>query len=226
MAGMTPDMCPVEELLSAYVDGELQPGEIDTVAGHLPDCATCGPAFRALKDMRSAVRGLEMVELPDRLVEAVLEAFAIPLAHAGDKLSAYLDGEITGTELEAVTTHLVDCAECRDELHEIDGARTAIRALPRIDPPVFVDAPHQQVAPDDPAATGTRPAGRSARSRRLVVAAAAAAVITVTVAVSFGGDTAPATIDLDRLAERHVARVAVGSGASVIPAVAPRQGSP
>ncbi len=228
MAGVTERECAVEPLLSAYIDGELQPGEIDTVAGHLPGCGTCGPTFRAFKDMRSLIRGLDPVVLPAHLESDVVDAFAVPLSHAGDRLSAYLDGEITGTELDAVTIHLIGCNDCRSELHDIDAARTAIRSLPRIDPPALGDLYRLPVVSGDAGTSPPedKPGGRLAHRWRVVAAAAVAAAVAVTVAVSLGDRDGTATIDLDRLADHHVARVAVGSGASVIPAVSPRQDVP
>jgi predicted anti-sigma-YlaC factor YlaD len=55
--------------------------------------------------------------------------------HAGDLLSALLDGELTPDEERSVRAHLDQCAECRAELQLISGARTLVRDLPAVDPP-------------------------------------------------------------------------------------------
>ena len=96
MAGLTPD-CTVEELFSAYLDGELAPGELETVAEHLAGCTDCIAAFHDLKAVRSAVRTLPKLEVPERL---------LPTAHYGEGLSAYLDGALSTMEHEALSTHL------------------------------------------------------------------------------------------------------------------------
>ena len=44
-----------------------------------------------------------------------------------EQLSAYLDGQLTAAETEAVRSHLAGCARCRGELDALD--RTA-RAVP------------------------------------------------------------------------------------------------
>lgn len=39
--------------------------------------------------------------------------------HLGERLSAYLDGELTGEELRAAEAHVVACAECRTALDDL-----------------------------------------------------------------------------------------------------------
>jgi anti-sigma factor RsiW len=56
-------------------------------------------------------------------------------SHAGDLLSALVDGELTHVEEQGVRAHLNECAECRRELQFISDARTLVRDLPAVDPP-------------------------------------------------------------------------------------------
>lgn len=44
-------------------------------------------------------------------------------AHVGERLSGYLDGELTQQEKQRVEVHLADCADCRAILHELEGLR-------------------------------------------------------------------------------------------------------
>lgn len=51
-------------------------------------------------------------------------------AHLEEKLSAYLDGELEGAELESAELHLEACAECRAEL---EGLRRVVRRAATLD---------------------------------------------------------------------------------------------
>jgi len=204
VAGVTPPhggnagTCEVTELFSAYLDGELLPGELDRVASHLADCLDCIAEFRAMKEVRTAIRTLPKLEIPASL---------LPESHHGPALSAYLDGELPTTEHAVVQVHLADCSECRSELHELDAARTAIRSLPRLEPPEFIAFHRVEPVPEK-------------RSRRWHVATAAAAAAAIAV-VGIGALRAPTpdpSIDIDSLADRHIARASIEAGFTVVPA--------
>jgi len=49
--------------------------------------------------------------------------------HLGDLLSALIDGELTGTDLDRANAHLAACAECRTEAAELRQLKRALRAL-------------------------------------------------------------------------------------------------
>lgn len=199
--------CEVAELFSAYLDGELQPGELDQVVGHLAECLDCIADFRALRDVRAALRTMPRLEVPDRL---------LPESHHGAELSAYLDGELPTAEHADLQLHLAACVDCRAELHDLDAARTAVRSLPRLEPPAFLDV-HRLDAPT-----------RRHRPRRWQVATIAAASAAV-VAIGAGVLRSPApdpVADLDRLADRHVARASVEAGFTVVPAAGVFGGAP
>ena len=205
MADVTPGTfpCDGEDLLSAYLDGELRPGELERVSRHLADCSSCVAVFHRLKAVRTALRVLPPVVPPP---------WVVPHFHIGDELSAYLDGELATAEIDAVGVHIAGCADCRIELAELDAARTAVRALPRLEPAEpFPDTMSEATVPQ-----ATRP-----RRRRLVAGLAAAAVVASVVAIGAdrGGSGAP--VDIDELLNRHNARSSVESGFSVNPVVAP-----
>ena len=201
MADLTSAPCDIGELMSAYLDGELQPGELEHVVEHLGDCTDCILKFRRLKEARAAVRTLPRLQVPERL---------LPSFHYGPELSAYLDGELPTEEQALVFGHLQTCDECRDELHELDAARTAIRSLPGLEPPVLLDVHRDQHK--------ARYHGR--RGRVLALAAGAAVVAVIAVGV-VGNSTPETTIDLDSFTNQHVARASVEAGFTVIPAVGP-----
>jgi anti-sigma factor RsiW len=189
-------------LITAYLDAELRPGELDVVVEHLGHCHVCIEEFHRLKEMRAALRTLPFLEIPERL---------LPDTHPGEELSAYLDGQLNTVEHDFVISHLEFCTDCRLELHELDSARTAIRSLPGLDPPEFIAVQRERVK-------------RERWSRRRVAAAgvgiAAAAALFFTILTP-----SHSTVDLDitPLFDQHQARVAVDSGFNIIPAVAPME---
>jgi len=50
------------------------------------------------------------------------------------KLSAYLDGEICGTEMMMIRSHLQYCPSCESELEEIQAIKRLMVALPGAEP--------------------------------------------------------------------------------------------
>lgn len=198
MAGLSHERHGGEEMLSAYLDGELRDGELADVVAQLESCPDCITIFRGVKEARCALRTLPVIDVPPGL---------LPPRHLGDRLSAYLDGEVANDDLGTVGRHLDECAECRHELYEVDAARTAVRALPRLEavPPVGAVG-----------AGATHSPGRF--RRRAAVLIAAGAVAAAAAAIALTGPEPVTPLDLDTLATRHNARVSVESGFSVIPA--------
>lgn len=94
------------------------------------------------------------------------------MTHPGELLSAYLDGEVTVTERNTVTSHLGDCSVCQEELADVHWARSALRSLPVLDLPAGVTP---LVAPPEVVPMVRRPR---------VWAAAAAAVVSVFIGVA------------------------------------------
>jgi predicted anti-sigma-YlaC factor YlaD len=189
------------DLLSAYLDGSLHADELARIADHLDGCGDCIAEFRAVQQGRSAVRMLPWLEMPEGLEP-----------HAGDLLSAYLDGELVETEGGLVERHLAACAGCRDELYELDAARSAVRSLPTLE---FLPS-RQPLLP---------PAAR----HRAVALAGWAAGIAAAAAISLGVLTADRTsepVDLDSIASRHSARVSVETGLPVVPVMFPAGAGP
>jgi anti-sigma factor RsiW len=49
--------------------------------------------------------------------------------HLGDLLSALIDGELTGADLDRANAHLATCTDCRTEAAELRQLKRALRAL-------------------------------------------------------------------------------------------------
>ncbi|MDJ0962321.1 MAG: zf-HC2 domain-containing protein [Acidimicrobiia bacterium] len=201
MAGVkSAESCETAVLISAYLDGQLQPGELDVVVAHLGECSDCIAEFHELKEIRAALRTLPFLEVPERL---------LPDTHPGEQLSAYLDGQLDTAEHDFVISHLDFCTDCRLELHELDSARTAIRSLPGLEPPEFLAAHRERVAIE----RWTR--------RRVVAAGVGIAAAAAFVFTTFGPSTEPGELDITPLFDQHQARVSVDPGFNMVPVFAP-----
>ncbi len=129
------------------------------------------------------------------------------MTHAGEALSAYLDGELAIDEQHEVVGHLEGCSDCRRELADLDAARTAVRALPVLEPAVSLEVPTL--------AARRRPA----RSVAWVAAAAAAVVLVAGgIGLARGGDSEP-PIDIVEVINQHNARVGVDPGMPAVQVV-------
>lgn len=193
MAGVNPRSFPRDELISAFLDGELEPDEAKLVADLLATDGEANAEFRGIQQVRRAVRMLPELEVPERL---------LPEGHLGDRLSAYLDGELSTAEQRQVSDHVVSCEQCRGELHDLDRARTAVRALPGMDTGQLDSVPDS--APS--------------RRRRFAVAGGIgiAAAVALFVALTIGGQPQPA-ISLDDLGSHHIARASAEPGFAIFP---------
>ncbi len=181
------------ELFSAYLDGQLTPSEVAIVCELLDGSEEAIEEFRYLRSTRRALRLLPEFEVPAAL---------LPDGHLGDRLSAYLDGELVSLEHRRVTKHLVDCADCRAELQELDRARIAVRSLPGVETTM----------------TGEIPATPVPRRRRRIIAGAigASAAAALLVGLAVGGGDEPVFV-LDDLNARHVARASAEPGFAFLP---------
>ena len=199
MAGMN-DGPERDELMSAYLDGELHTGELEVVDTWLTVDTEAIADFRSLREVRAQLRLLPDLKVPEEL---------IPEGHQGDRLSAYLDGELPSQDLQLVTAHLMTCERCRTDLQELDRARIAVRSLPGIEPPEFVAFRRDMEA-----------ARRRIRLNRwAVVTASVAAAFLLLVGLGSQQETPEPTITLDQLESSHIARASVQPGFSVFPAV-------
>ncbi len=191
MAGVNPADERVSMLLSCYLDGALTPAELDDVVTALESDLRAIAEFRHLKEVRSAVRMMPTLAMPLHL---------LPGAHVGEELSAFLDGELATAETPIVTRHLDGCAECRLELADLDRSRTAIRALPGLESPVFLEAHREQSA------------RKNRRLRTVVAVASGAAAVALAFTVGpFASSSESVSITIADLDARHAAVASVPS---------------
>jgi len=192
MAGMNPPEAKLSILLSCYLDGSLEPSELAEVVVALENDLGAVAEFHRLREARRAVRLLPMLDVPLHL---------LPGEHMSVELSAFLDGELTTTELPVVAAHIDTCIDCRHELADLDRSRTAVRALPGLEPPAFLSVQRE-------AASAPR---RGVRTTAAVLVGAAA----VAIAFSFGpfaSSSEPSSVTISDLDARHAAVASVPSG--------------
>ncbi len=177
-------------LLSCYLDGELTKDELREVVDALETDLDAIAEFRRLKESRKAMRTLPTLNVPLHL---------LPGGHLGEQLSAYLDGELVTSEMPAVAAHIDSCSECRRELGELDRSRTAVRALPGVEPPAFLERK------------------REAKKRRMgvrtavAVAAGVAAVSLAFAAAPFDSGDGGQSVSIVDLESRHTARASLST---------------
>lgn len=195
MAGMNKDQERFSVLLSCYLDGDLTAEELDEVVHVLDADLEAIAEFHRLKEARRSVRLLPILEVPPHL---------LPSVHLDEQLSAFLDGELCTAETPAVTSHLETCGECRMLLADIDQSRIAVRALPGVETPEFLDAYRQT----------------DVTSRRRIPAIVALATGVAAVLLAFtvgplgsGGDQP--TISIADLDARHAAVASVPSAVQI-----------
>lgn len=56
------------------------------------------------------------------------------MSHLGDRISALIDGELTGVELDRASSHLASCDKCRAEAHALRALKRELGALGDIVP--------------------------------------------------------------------------------------------
>ncbi|NHZ71268.1 MAG: hypothetical protein GWP18_06460 [Proteobacteria bacterium] len=188
MASVNPASEQLSILLSCYLDGALGPGELDEVVAALETDLSAVAEFRRLKESRRAVRLLPLLDVP---------LYLQPDGHLSEELSAFLDGQLVTTEVPIVTGHLASCDDCRYELAELDRSRTAIRALPGLEPPVFLSIEREKKT-------------KSKTLRTTVFIASGVAAVTLAFALApFSSSTEPASVTITDLDARHAAVASV-----------------
>ena len=64
----------IEQLLSAFVDNELDEAGMNSIRAHLDGCASCRSRVQVMHSIRTRIREAATVELPDNFVYAVRRA--------------------------------------------------------------------------------------------------------------------------------------------------------
>jgi len=118
------------------------------------------------------------------------------MSHAGEQISAYLDGELARAEIDQLQTHLATCGKCSAELQEIQVVRSAVRSLPLLElPPGLIPEADAEVVP--------------LRRNKGFWVGAAAAVVALVIAVAAIVTPSTPSVALEELNSRYGARASL-----------------
>lgn len=134
-----------DELLSAYVDGEVSSDERERIVQRLARSAEYRSELTAFRELHSALRELPRyrlaAEVHQRIMQQIQQAAAT--ASSGPQvvaqvvtldpelLSAYFDGEVSAAERLVIERALEESAEWRRQFQELRYLDAALQQLPR-----------------------------------------------------------------------------------------------
>lgn len=132
--------------------------------------------------------------------------------HPSELISAYLDGELHGTELKTLVDHLAQCGRCSSELQDLQQVRTAVRSLPVLELPVGL------VPEADPVVVPLR-------RNKGVWLGAAAAIVAIVIAIAALVTPPADSVSIDDLNSRFGARASLDPAFGPAKVVVPLQES-
>lgn len=100
----------VRELLSAYLENELEPASADLVRHHLGTCSTCSELVQTLQLVTGSTPFLQRLEPPAHLAAEIV---ANPCRRWLGLLFSAVDREISDHNLARLLGHLESCEGCR-----------------------------------------------------------------------------------------------------------------
>jgi anti-sigma factor RsiW len=130
------------------------------------------------------------------------------MSHAGELISAYLDGELTRREIDQLFKHLSGCGKCAAEMEDIQSVRSSVRSLPLLElPPGLIPEAESESVP--------------LHSNRGFLVGAAAAAVALIIAIAAIVAPSPAAISVEELNSRYGAMAsldrAFGPAKAVVP---------
>ena len=132
----------VQEKLSAFLDGALDEATLEAVEAHLDHCAECGEELEALRVVVELMSGVCEVDPPAYLRDAIRASTPLSVAQEAESceeyvamLSAYVDGELSASEREAVEAHVGECQVCARELLVLRSTVASMGLVREVAPP-------------------------------------------------------------------------------------------
>jgi predicted anti-sigma-YlaC factor YlaD len=187
----------LEELLSPYLDGELEEEQSSEVRHHLEGCEDCAGLVEAVAGIIASGAEMAGLEPPEHLAG---DLAASPCRRWLGLLFQAVDHEISQHNLERLLTHLEGCSSCRRSWQDLTLIHQVSEAI----------GPSQYLLKRCIAAREQRPRLRPILNRR--IATAAAYVLAVVTSLVIGNPVTLARSGAGETVER-VAEV-VGSGVS------------
>jgi len=149
----------IRELLSLYLEGELEEEEARTVRDHLGECEDCAGILETLESIVEAGSSLGELEPPDHLMSDLASS---PCTRWLGLLFQAVDREISQPNLERLLTHLESCPSCRNTWQDLTLIHQVSEAM----------EPSQYLLKRCIAAREKRPEVRPILNRRMATAAA------------------------------------------------------
>ena len=131
MAGKMPPLCEIiQEDFSAYLDGELIVPAKEGVSDHLQACTPCHGKFQDLSQVNGMLsRGLELpANLEINIWAEIKNRLDEDCQLIKDELSSFYDRELTPDRHRTITSHLLECGDCREQLALISQAGEMLRS--------------------------------------------------------------------------------------------------
>jgi len=147
------------ELLSAYLEGELEERRMLEVREHLAGCEDCAGILETLESIAEAGATLEALEPPDHLLADLASS---PCTRWLGLLYQAVDHEISQHNLERLLTHLEACPSCRRTWQDLTLIHQVSEAI----------EPSRYLLKRCIAAREKRPQARPILNRRMATAAA------------------------------------------------------
>lgn len=142
LAARLPSVCElVQDDFSAYLDGELIPPAKEGVSEHLQSCQPCHERFQDMSRVTALIsRGLELPpSMPLDIWSSVSHRLTEDCSLIGEELSSFYDREVSADRHRSVTAHLLECADCRDQLSLVTHTGDLLQNLYQPDLPEDFD---------------------------------------------------------------------------------------
>jgi len=130
-----------DELLSAYLDGEVSCEEREQIVQRLARSAEHTSRLEALQELQEALRDLPQYRLSPEVEQRILREIerlaaeavhsALPQEIEAELLSAYVDGEVSPEEREQIAQRLATSSAYANRLEALRALQEALRDLPR-----------------------------------------------------------------------------------------------
>lgn len=133
------------ELLDAYHDAELTAADRHRVEEHLLSCKLCQEKLSNISSLAIQLKALPMAELSRDIVGSLDFNFdfdfepsfefgtAVSEMHAGDRLDAYHDGELSAGESLELERHIANCSDCAHKLSQIEHVVQGLKKVPKLE---------------------------------------------------------------------------------------------
>jgi anti-sigma factor RsiW len=130
LSAKLPGVCEcIQEDLSAYLDGELIAPAKEGVSQHLEQCTVCHAKFQELSSVtRLLSTGLQLPEAFEiDLWSGLKSRLTEDCSLIRSELSSFVDREVPTLRHREITSHLTECAECKDEFHMLSSTGDMLR---------------------------------------------------------------------------------------------------